>query len=390
MDDALVARWRDGDAKATTAVRNATRSIAERVLSHPALADVVGPQALMRLQSDERRRDLTAEIAAEVMKRRADNAAQLTAMSLMVAGRYAVEFMQEGWPKTDEAHLPPQVAVTLALAPNGVAPRVKEAAERHLASCKRCSDAIRVVDRIVKTQEAIDRDTDHASLVEEAARVEARNAAERARRAERKRAPSPRAAPAPAKARKTHRDPPKKGLHPAFYAIGLLGVIGVGVWWSQRGGGTAGTGPNRTVEGLAALADRSPPDVGRLADLPPEVQFAVGDLANGDCRTAAGRFRSARQKVEDIPRLYVLEAGSQVCAGDARKALKALDDLDALIAEKGGELPRQTHWYRAQAALLRNQADVALIALGDARLHDPKHREQAAAQARAIEAKLAE
>jgi hypothetical protein len=390
MDDALVARWRDGDAKATTAVRNATRSIAERVLSHPALADALGPQALMRLQSDERRRDITAEIAAEVMKRRADNAAQLTAMSLLVAGRYAVEAMHEGWPKTDEAHVPAQIAVSLALAPNGIAPRVKEAAERHLAGCKRCSDAIRVVDRIVKTQEAVDHDTEHEALIEEAARVEARLEAERSRRAERPRSKPRPAAPAPAPARKTHRDPPKKRLHPAFYAIGLVAVVGGGVWYARRGGGGSGAGLDRTVDGLAEIADRSPPEVGRLADLPPEVQFAVGDLANGDCRTAAGRFRSARQKVPDEPRLYVLEAGAQICAGDARKAGGALDDLDALVAEKGGELPRHTYWYRAQVALLRNEADAALLALGDTRLHDAKHRDQAAAQVRAIEAKLTE
>jgi hypothetical protein len=392
MDDALVARWRDGDAKASTAIRNAIRSTAERVLSHPALDGVLGPQAAMELQDDDRRRDLTARLAQEVMRRQAANAAQVKALAIMAASRHAVEAMQSAWPKTDDAHLPAQVTVSMALAPGGLAPRVREAAERHLEGCKRCAGAIHVVDRIVRTQEATVQDTRREDLVAEAARAEAQAAEEsrqRAREARRRRAEAKadKKEPKPSPRRRPDRDAQKKGMPAWVFAVVAVAVVGAGVWyWMSRGGGPAG--PSGPVPGVVALADQSPPEVGRLADLPPDVQFAVGDLANGDCRTAAGRFRSARAQAPDKGRLYVLEAGAFVCAGDSRKAQRALDDLDGMIAEKGGSVPRSASWFRAQAQLLEGDAGGALVSLSDARINDPKHRQKAAEQTKAIEALL--
>lgn len=390
MDDALVARWRDGDAKASTAIRNAIRSTAERVLSHPALDGVVGPQAASELSDDGRRRELTARLAKDVMRRQAANAAQVKALAIMAASRHAVEAMQSAWPKTDDGHLPAQVTVSMALSPAGLAPRVREAAERHLENCKRCRDAIHVVDRIVRTQEATVEDTRREDLVAEAARAEARAAdvARQKAREARKRRSEGKAVKSKPKRRKLDRDPERKRLPAAVYGLVALAVVGGGVWlWMGRdgGGATEKTGP---VAGVAALADQSPPEVGRLADLPPEVQFAVGDLASGDCRTAAGRFRSARAQAKDKARLYVLEAGAFVCAGDSRKAKRALDDMDDMTAEKGGMVPHSASWFRAQAQLLDGEAAAALISLSDARINDPKHREQAAEQVRAIEALL--
>jgi hypothetical protein len=388
MDDALVSRWRDGDAKATTAVRNGVRTIAERVLSHSGLSGVVGPQAAARLQSGDQRRELTADVAREVMARRGDNAAQVTAMTLMVAGRHAVESMQEGWPKSDESHLPAQVSVTLALAPHGVAPRIKEAADRHLESCRRCVEALRVIERIVRTQEAMDHGTTHDELVNEAARAEARLASgERAGPSAPPRRRPPKRSATP---RKVDRDTDSKRVPIAFLAVPFVALLGLGGWlWMSRDKGADGDGlPAGPVKGLAAIADRSPPEVENLSDLPPEVQFAVGDLASGDCRTASTRFRSARSSAPDEPRLFVLEAGALVCAGDGRRALRALTALDELVVEKGGETPRGAHWYRAQANLLGGNASAALLALNDTRLHDPKHRKLAAAQISAVEAAL--
>ena len=387
MDDVLVARWRDGDAKASTAIRNGIRSIAERVLSHPALDGVVGPQAAAELADDGRRRELTARLAKDVMRRQAANAAQIKALAIMAASRHVVEALQSGWPKTDEAHLPPQVTVSMALSAAGLAPRVREAAERHLANCKRCADAIHVVDRIVRTQEATVDDTRREDLVAEAARADARAAEvsrQKAREARKRRAEAKAGGSSP-KRRNRDRDQARKRLPAAVYGLVGLAVVAGGVWlWMDRSD-DGRPGPVGPVAGLAAIADRSPPDVGRLADLPPEVQFAVGDLANGDCRTAAGRFRSARSQAGDKARLYVLEAGAFVCAGDSRKALRALKDMDAMIADKGGSVPRSASWFRAQAQLMDGDAGSALISLSDARINDPKHREKAAEQTRAIE-----
>lgn len=394
MDDALVARWRDGDANASTAIRNAIRSTAERVLSHPALDGVVGPQAAMELADDDRRRELTARLAQAVMRRPATNAAQVKALAIMAASRHAVEAMQTAWPKTEDAHLPPQVAVSMALSPAGLAARVREAAERHLSDCKRCGDAIHVVDRIVRTQEATVGDTRREDLIAEAAREDARaaeDARQKAREARKRRAEAKakaeRGESKPAtKTRRLDRDPERRGLPAVVYGAVALAVVGGGLWLWMGRNGVGPAGPSAPIPGLAEIADQSPPEVGRLADLPPEVQFAVGDLAAGDCRTAAGRFRSARAQAKDKARLYVLEAGAFVCAGDSRKALRALDDMDEMIAEKGGGAPASASWFRAQAQLLEGDAGGALVSLSDARINDARHRDQAAEQARAIEA----
>jgi len=385
MDDALVARWLDGDSNASTAVRNAIRSTAERVLSHPALAPVVSPQAAAELSDDDRRRDLTSRLAQEVMRRRAANASQVKALAIMAASRHAVDAMQAAWPKSGESHLPAQVTVSMALSPAGLAAPMREAAAGHLEECKRCADAIKVVDRIVRTQEVTLEDTRREELVEQAALAEARAAAsERELRKRRAAARSGDDSAPKNSRRRPDRDARGGGLPAWVYgAVAVLvGAVAVGVWRSRSATPSGPTGP---VPGVAALADQSPPKIGRLGDLPSEVQFAVGDLASGDCRTAAGRFRSARSQAPDKPRLYVLEAGAFLCAGDSRKAMRALDDLDGQAAAGALTVPPSASWYRAQAQLLEGDAGGALVSLSDARIHDARHREQATAQTRAIE-----
>ena len=134
---------------------------------------------------------------------------------------------------------------------------------------------------------------------------------------------------------------------------------------------------------LRQIADQTPPEVSRVSDLPPEVQFAVSDLTTGNCQTAAGRLRLARKKQPEEPRLFILEAGSYVCAGDGRKALSVFDELDSAV-EAGARLPVVAHWFRAQAYLLAGEAEPALEQLELAIVHDPKHRKAADAQVQAL------
>jgi hypothetical protein len=97
-------------------------------------------------------------------------------------------------------------------------------------------------------------------------------------------------------------------------------------------------------------------------------------------------MRSARSQQPDAARLYVLEAASQVCAGDAKKALAALSDLDSML--DGRAPPKASHWYRAQAHLLRGEGVEALKALGDTITHDPKHRKEADRLRTAVQGEL--
>jgi len=386
MDDALVQAWRGGDPRATTAVRNGIRSIAERVLAHPHLLAHVGPQASARLENDEKRREITAAIAVEVMRRRIDDGASVLAHALSVAGRHAVQALQEGRARTGDAHLPPPVLVTMALAPDGIAGPQREAFARHLGACAHCAEDITTIQRIVQQPEL----ADHRPPAEAAPRPldvdrTLSDAFRAAATADAPAAPLPfpsRAAPGRPRPALDPRPAPRRAAWP--WALAALLVAGVAVAWATLGG----RGARGPVAGAAALADRTPPDIARLADLPPAVQHAVGDLARGDCRTAAGRFKSARRASPDDPRLPMLEGASWVCVGDVRSAQAAFAEMDAIATRTGAPRPRAASWYQAQAALLAEDADRALVLLSDAQLQDPKHRDAASAQLKQVEALL--
>ncbi len=386
MNDDLIHRWRSGEPTATTAVRNGVRSIAERVLGHPMLVQSVGPAAAAQLGREDRRRELTSEVAREVMSRRVDSAAQLTAMALVVAGRHAVEALQKAHPPIEGAHLPPQVAVTLALAPGGLVGGVRDAAERHLAECSHCVEDLRLIARIAAAQEASDPDgPDHDDIAEEARRVEALFAEAEADL----QAPAPSAAQArrtasAARGGRRVLPAPPKPRRAWLLALPVLVLVGLGLWLARAPESPVSRGP---VAGLAELADRSPPEVARLGDLPSEVQFAVADLSRGDCKTAAGRFRSARGRAPKELRLFLLEGASFICANEGSKALKVFAELEAELPE-GQEPPRALHWYKAQAHLLQGEADPALAQLQQAAIHDAGHRKAADEQISRVRALL--
>ena len=94
MDDALVARWREGDPTATTAVRNGIRTVAERMLGHTTLRGVTSTKARKVAEDEGQRREVTADIAREVMVRGGATAADVTAITIMVTARKLVELLR--------------------------------------------------------------------------------------------------------------------------------------------------------------------------------------------------------------------------------------------------------------------------------------------------------
>jgi hypothetical protein len=396
MDDALVERWRGGDANATTAVRNSVRSVAERVLGHSALISEAGPKWKARLRDEDQRRELTVTIAKEVMSRKAESAAALTASALMAACRQAVEALREGRTVSAEiTHLPPPVLVTGALAPDSIAPRMREALDKHVSVCPACAADMRVLERIVHTQEAfepiepssvsadvhgidsegIDLEALMRDAIQEGEAPASEGAAPRPGRrpggaAGSARPSRPAAAPAPR----------RSGWMIMAPAILLFGAFAVWMWKSRTP-----EGPLILADAgqLSALADRRVPEISRLAELPPEAQFALGDLSAGDCRSAAGRFQDARKKQPAALDLYWLEAAAFVCAGDARYAKKAFEALDAAVLA-GGKMPGEAWWVRAQVSLLAGDGPGAIDALGKTELFDPQHRDAAAEQKRRV------
>lgn len=405
MDDALIKRWKDGDKMARVAVRNGVRGIAERVLGHPGLHRAIGLNSGSRLLEEDERREETAAIADEVLKRGAPGASQLAAVALITAGRRAVEELQSGRPVSEEQHTPPQALVTYALASQGMAPRVREAVERHLSVCAACRDDVRILGNILRTQEAVAETVDRDRVSEEFQR-EAREAAPdvgpdlAARLKEASQAATadvaretmerisaqqrqPRQA-TPRKASrgryKVHRDrrpePSRGALSVVLPVLGVVVVVG-GIWWWSRGGPEAQALSTREV---ASLAVREAPRLRDPSGLPEQALLASQSLANGDCVTAAGRFKAAAREAPEA-RLYLLEGASWVCAGRGDRALEAFAALEAL----GEEPPRTLPWYRAQAWLLVGKDAEAIEDLTRAQLEDPKHRDQAAALTRAVQ-----
>lgn len=377
--------------------------MAERVLGHPAFLGALGPETRSRFSVEDKRRELTAQIAEQVMRQKPATSGQVKAMALMTAGRMAVEALQEARPTLDGTrHLPPAVVMTWTLNPGSVPERIREASEKHLQECAGCREDLRTMDRIIRTLDAVDHETSREQLAEEAAHVqtaldqtvdlqEAMRAAmqeakeERRGRSEntgRTARPSTGESKKPARMLPGTSEAPRTSAWRIWLPLVVVIVLAVVVVRSQTedsSGASSARDPR-----LRELADRSPPEVMRIEEMPAGVQLVVGDFGTGDCRTAAGRIRGLIRENPDDDRLKALEVGAWVCAGDGRKALSSLDDLG--IDDPTKRPPRQVWWFKAQAHLLEGDGDLALTALSKAELEDPRHRGRAGAQADQIRA----
>lgn len=400
MDDALVARWKQGEGAAATAVRNALRTTAERVLSNPALRAAEGNGGRILVENEERRREMTATVAREVMARGGDDAATLNALALMSSARHAVEAMRSGRPMAGSAHLPPPIAVAISLTPEALPAAQREAYQRHLETCSSCAEDCRLVKEVVRSAATATHDTTPAAL-EEAVHEHAEDAMEAAaqaaleemerrstrtesQRTEPSRAESGRPGARPgarSSASRAAAPPPRSS---SGWLKGLLPLIvlgGAGYWWwsSQREAELKAT----VDPAIAAIADRTPPAVGASEDVPEYAKSGVLLLEKGDCRSAGARFRAARRAHPEDRRLWTLEGGSFVCAGDAAAALMTLETL--------GRDPTATpaaRWYYAQAQILSGNLGQALEALEAVAASDSPYAERAASQLTQVKAKI--
>lgn len=401
MDDELVERWRRGDAAAATALRNAVRTIAERMLSHPSLGRSLSPEWRERLGDEDQRREITARIAMHVLRQPVGDAAALTAAAVMASGRLAVEALREGRLVGGTAHLPPPVAVSMALAPEGVATVIRQAAERHLAECAACAEDIRVVRTITRAQSVVDRGASPAAIAREIQRSDAIETPDPAvahemvpleettEEAPRKPAP-PRRSPArpPVSDRRIaaldDKPMPSGARHRWLGLIPILVITAVLIWYGR----TRRTAGQPVDPEVALLADRSVPPAPSAGSLPADARAGIIDLERDDCRSAGAHFRTARRDHPEVARLYLLEGASFVCAGDGRRAIEAFDALSAMGANRDSAGLAHLDWWRAQALLLQGRGRDALLALNSVMIFDARYRAQAAEQVRRLEGLL--
>jgi hypothetical protein len=362
MDDALVARWREGDSTATTAVRNGIRTVAERMLGHSTLRGVTSAKARKVAEDEGQRREVTADIAREVMVRGGATAADVTAITIMVTARKLVELLRFERPFTGETHLPPQVAVSYALAPESLPKPSQDAAQKHTDECSGCAEDVRIVGAVVRANpnpDPIPRPVAPPppavpsvdDMSRDMAAIEAAATAERAERSERRRKePPPPRETAARRAANAEREPADRRAWATLAVLGVASIIGLGFWHMH----------NRQVRyekrmEIAQLVSRDVPILATFgaASRRAEYDGIAEALDRGDCQSAADQARTLRQQGGGGSEIYRVEAAAWVCVGDGAAAVEAIE-----AAPTFGD-----PWLAAQAHFLRGDVDLGLDSL---------------------------
>ena len=362
MDDALVARWREGDPTATTAVRNGIRTVAERMLGHTTLRGVASTKARKVAEDEGQRREVTADIAREVMVRGGATAADVTAITIMVTARKLVELLRFERPFTGETHLPPQVAVSYALAPDSLPKPSQEAAQKHTDECTGCAEDVRIVGAVVRANpnpDPIPRPVAPPTpagpsvndMSRDMAAIEAAATAERPERTERRRKePPPPRETAARRAANAEREPADRRAWTTLAILAVASIVGFGFWRVHN--------RNLRYEKRMEIAQLVPREVPSLAmygaaSRNPDYDGIADALDRGDCETAADLARTLRKRGGGGSEIYRVEAAAWVCVGDGSAAVEAIR-----AAPTFGD-----PWLAAQAHFLRGDVDVGLDSL---------------------------
>jgi hypothetical protein len=360
MDDALVARWREGDPTATTAVRNGIRTVAERMLGHATLRGVTSTKARKVAEDEGQRREVTADIAREVMVRGGATAADVTAITIMVTARKLVELLRFERPFTGETHLPPQVAVSYALAPDSLPKPSQEAAQKHTDECTGCAEDVRIVGAVVRANpnpDPIPRPVAPPppagptpdDMIGDMAAIEA--AAEKPER--RRREPAPPRQTAARRAANAEREPADRRAWASLAIIAVASIVGAGFWSTY----------NRSLRyekrmEIAQLVTRDVPNLTAFgaASRRAEYDEIAEALDRGDCESAAALARTLRRQGGGGSEIYRVEAAAWVCVGDGVAAVEA---VEAAPTFSDPWLAAQAHFLRGDVALGLDSLDRA-------------------------------
>lgn len=388
MNDDQVSGWRAGDPTATTTVRNSLRALADSLLATPG----VGLPEPTRSEPD-RRRDLSGSVAREVMQRGGSTADDLLGLAVMVSARVVIQTSRESRPShrldasagLGDSHLPPQLVVSFALAPDSLSGHVRTMAERHLAGCPGCTQEADQVRRLVRgsfssaggaksAREPVESPTadeapprapppsvvppgpgaaltysPEADPTEEVVAYRASGSPPVAKTPPATKPPP--AAPArPARVRQARARTESGGLLVWWPVIAIAAVLAIMLYLRHTEQARAERSPE-----VAGVADRSPPALPDASSFPADAQSALLDLERGDCRLAALRLRTARLQYSQRSDIAWTEAGAWVCAGQGDEAFAALSSYEQSGGQRGPELL----WIQAQTALLQGDARTA-------------------------------
>ena len=378
MDYPLIERHLTGDEAATQELRGEIRTLAMRILAHSAYD----------IPTAAERRKLATQIENEVLELGGTLPAHFVNSALLIANRTGLQRKRtaQGDP---EGHLAPQLIATYALRPTELAAPDRKAMAHHLSECAYCQGDVErakvatretmappTAPKPVEDPFAVNREEDKdADVAIEAAAEAALRELTTTPKAPAKTPKSPRRKRSVHSARRRP-SPPEESTSNRW--MWVLGLIAVGAFfWAQKDAVHTG-GKMLKNPALAQLASVNVPRNLSFDGLPTDAEGPYEDLVNGDCETAAARFRTSRKRHPTVGKVWLFEGISALCAGDHQTAATALDEARNLMPTS------EPAWWRAQAALVAGDERAATEALEWVAEYDVTKRTEANALIRSI------
>ena len=357
MDDLLVQRFKSGDPAALTAMRNQLRAMAARVLSAP--------------QWDldaTRRQTLERESAGEAMDASSKDAVQYVVGAMLAAGKRGISWLRKRDGLKEDEH--PDRAVVVGVALQTASANQKLQLEEHFKECKSCQVHFDIAQEAIRGAANAQKAAAAAAPAPAPAPEQdlAEYARQRARQGQPAKAPHKKSSASQAAAeRKKKAAARRRKRMPAggsFLPLVVLGVLlAAGILWKQQ------PTEEQRVWLVASLLPVELPPAGRADQYEGTVRTAILTASqDGECRSAGNKLHIASKSAPDDLWLRYYEGMAFVCARDGRRAVEALEAVDAATTD----LPWGFTWWLGQAYLLDLQTEQGLSVLDG--LANSKHR----------------
>ena len=337
MDERLLRRYRNGDPRAGTALKNHLRALASRVLSSPGWG-----------LNSAQRRELEVEAAHRGMESEASTMLQFAAEGLCIAAELALTALRRA-DGVAHGHVTPELIVAVALETASEAQQAQ--VSDHTASCKACTrhvDLVRQALKLAASSSVIEPPSSGPGGPDDTEELEAALPAGLQDAPARPRKPTSVDLRRPQSARVREDDAPSLASMAGPFVL-LLALVAAYSWFQTQH--TAGG----ERPWLSAIPAELPPTE-QAWRLDGAARQGVDALGEGRCEEAAERLAlDAKRKPDDLWIRYY-EGLAWVCLRDGPRARAALEAVEYM----NGTKPYGLSWWVAVAQLLDGRVDEAL------------------------------